>query len=209
MKYGAKNAMWAPFSGEDAAGALPGYGDVIPLDGVNETSDSLSFAEGSAYGDNTKKIGLKEFTSGTIAAKFVWLPISTLSVILGTATDNDDGQAYSDEDNPPYGGYGFISNRMDSNKNKFHEVVFYPKVQGSADSSSYATKADSITLEYDSLPFDILLPDCGLYKIEKRFATEAEAAGYLTALFKGTAAVPGLTSPTTDAATTTNASTST
>lgn len=197
MKYGAKGAMWAPFSGEDTANALPKYGEAVALDGINESSDSMTFAEGQAYGDNAKKISIKEFSSGTATTKFVWLPVDTLSAILGTATDDENGQAYGGEDDPPYGGYGFISNRMDSNKNKFYEVVFYPKVQGAADSSSYKSKEDSIALEYDSLPFTIFLPSCGIYKVEKRFATESEAANYLAALFAGTAAVPGLSAATT------------
>lgn len=202
MKYGAKNAMWAPFDSDtpDTAGALPTYGATYALDGVNESNDSLTFADASAYGDNLQKIVIKEFTSGTISAKFVWLPVATLSAMLGTDADDTDGQAYGSEDDQPYGGYGFISNRMDSNKNKFYEVVFYPKVQAAADSSDYKTKENSITLEYDSVPFTILVPECRKYKVEKRFSEESAAVAYLESLFAGTAAVPGLTTTTTSAA---------
>lgn len=208
MKYGVTNAMWAPLSEDTSESALPVYDKVIELDGVNESNDSLSLSEASAYGDNRKKITVKEFTDGTISAKFVYLPISTLHSILGTATDGEDGQSYGGDDDPPFGGYGFVSNRMDSAKNKFYEAVFYPKVQGAADSGNYKTKENSITLEYDSIPFDLLQPECGKYKVEKRFSTLAEAVTYLKGLFAGTAIAPGLekTSETSEAATTSETS---
>lgn len=199
MKYGAINAIWAKMESDASSSALPTYAtQTYALDGVNESNDTINYAEGSAYGDNKKKINIKEFSDGSIAAKFVWLPVDTASAILGTATDGENGQSFGGEDDPPYGGYGFISNRMDSNKNKFYEVVFYPKVQGSASSESYKTKENSITLEYDSISFDLLQPECGLYKLEKRFEDKSAAIGYLEGLFAGTSVAPGLETKTTE-----------
>lgn len=192
MRYGAKHAMWAPFLGDEPETGMPKYGPAVSLGGVNESNDTLNFAEASAYADNAQKIKIKEFANGTIASKMLHLLFSIGSQILGTDADDAEGRSYGEDDSAPYGGYGFFCSRMDANKKRYHEVVFYPKVQGSVEGSNYKTKEDQITLEYDSLAFDILCPNCGKYKIEKRFTTEAAAIAYLEGLFEGTSPVPGL-----------------
>lgn len=192
MRYGAKHAMWAPFLGDEPETGMPKYGPAVDLGGINESNDTINFAEASAYADNALKLKIKEFSNGTIAAKMLHLLFSVGSSILGTDADDTEGRSYGENDNAPFGAYGFFCSRMDANKKRYHEVVFYPKVQGSIEGSNYKTKEDQITLEYDSLAFDILCPNCGKYKIEKRFTTEAAAINYLLGLFKGTSEVPGL-----------------
>lgn len=198
MRYGAKYAKWAPWSGDDSdATKLPKYGEAEDMGGINESNDTLNFAEASAYADNAEKIYLKEFTNGTIAARMLHLPFKIGTKILGAAAGEaekptEDSRSYGGDDDPPYGGYGFYSCYMDANKKRTYGVVFYPKVQGSVESSNYKTKEDGITLEYDSISFRIMNPTCGKYKVEARFETEAEAIAYLDGLFAGTASVAGL-----------------
>lgn len=193
-RYGAKHAMWAPFDGAEPSSGMPKYGSPEDLGGLNESSDTLNFAEASAYADNAQKIYLKEFSNGTVSAKMLQVPFKTGSTILGTAQKDDgEGRAYGDDDDPPYGGYGFCSCNIDENKNRTYSVIFYPKVQGSVDGSTYKTKEDNITLEYDALSFNIMRPNCKKYKIEERFTSEEEAVAYLDGLFAGTSEVAGVT----------------
>lgn len=191
MKYGAKGAYWAPFSGDEPTDAMPTYGTAVEFGGINESAETLNFASASAYADNQKKLQLQEFSDGEVVAKALYQEIELQAAILGTATDSDGGQAFSGDDNQPYGGYGFYANKIDSSKNKYYEVVFYPKVQGSPEGTTYKTKEDGITLEYDSIKFLIYQCNYGKYKITKQFSTEAEAVSYLAALFAGTATIPG------------------
>lgn len=191
MRYGAKHAMWAPFSGAEPATGMPTYGEAKELGGLNESNDTLNFAEGSAYADNAEKIHLKEFTNGTIDTHELAVPFDLMAEILGTDAD-EGGLAYGGSDDAPFGGYGFIACYMDGNKKRTYGVIFYPKVQGSAASGNYKTKEDNITLEYDQIAFNILLPNCDKYKIEERFDTEEEAIAYLEGLFEGTSQVPGV-----------------
>lgn len=192
MRYGAKHAMWAPFKGNEPDNAMPTYGDVKSLGGINESNDTINFAEASAYADNAEKIHLKEFSNGTIDSRHLAVPFDLASEILGTAADELEGRSYGGDDDPPFGGYGFYSCYIDGNKKRTYGVIFYPKVQGSVASSNYKTKEDSITLEYDQLTFNILLPNCGVYKVEKRFDTEEEADNYLLGLFAGISEIPGI-----------------
>lgn len=191
MRYGAKGAYWAPFDGDEPKDEMPTYGPALEFGGINESNDTINFASASAYSDNQKKFEIKEFSNGTISTKTLDQPIPVASAILGTATDNDGGQAYGGDDDQPFGAYGFYCTRIDGNKKKYHEVVFYPKVQGSVEGSNYKTKEDGITLEYDSIQFNMYQANCGLYKITKRFNEESGAINYLAGLFTGTSAIPG------------------
>lgn len=192
-RYGAKHAMWAPFKGAEPSDGMPVYDTAEDLGGINESNDTINFAEASAYADNAEKIYLKEFTNGTIASRMLHVPFNTGSKILGTSQrEGAEGRSYGGDDDPPLGGYGFYSCYIDANKKRTYGVIFYPKVQGSVEGSNYKTKEDGITFEYDALAYRILLPNCGKYKIEERFDTEEEAIEYLEGLFSGASPVAGV-----------------
>lgn len=192
MRYGAEYAKWAPWSGAETSSALPEYGTPLEFGGINESTDTLNFAEASAFGDNQQKISVKEFSSGTVTAKAVDQPIACGAAIMGNAFSETTGvRVYSGDDNQPYGGYGFICNKMDSNSKKFYEVVFYPKVQGSPEGSSYKTKEDNVTLEYDSVAFKMATCDYRkIYKITATKTTLEDAKSYLDGLFAGSSEIP-------------------
>ena len=193
MRYGAKYAYWAPFEGDEPTdGSMPTYGTASEFGGINESNDTLTFADASAYADNLRKIYISEFTSGEISTKALYRDGTLTASIFGMGTDDDSGLSYSSTDDPPYGGYGFISNRMDANKDRYYEVVFYPKVQAKPASSNYKTKEDGITLEYEELTFAIFECNAEVYKVIKDFDTEDEAKSYLDGLFTGESAVPGV-----------------
>ena len=64
-------------------------------------------------------------------------------------------------------------------------------MQGSVEGSTSKTKENGITLEYDSIKFRIQACGKGVFKVEKRFDKEADAAEYLAGLFSGASAWPG------------------
>lgn len=190
MKYGSKGAKWAPMATEGTATAKPTYGDALEFDGLNEVNETLNMATGSAYGDNQEKIFLSEFSNGEATVKAVFISNELSEAILGTTGDSEGGLEYGQEDNQPFGAYGFYRTLMDAKKNKFYEVIFYPKVQGSLEGSTSKTKEDGVTLEYDAIKLRIQSCNNGTFKIEKRFDEETKAIEYLAGLFEGTSAWP-------------------
>lgn len=192
MRYGAKNARWAPWQGDEPEQGMPLYGKTEDMGGINESNDTINFAEASGYADNGEKVKVKEFANGTIDAKMLAVPFPVGSAILGTATHGQTGRAYGGDDHAPFGGYGFYSCYIDGANKRTYTVIFYPKVQGSTTGSNYKTKEDQIALEYDAISFNILLPKCGKYKVEEQFDTEEEAQEYLDGLFAGTSVVAGV-----------------
>lgn len=189
MKYGAARGTWAPMVSEGTKSVKPTYGEALAFDALNEFDETLNFATGSAYGDNQEKIFISEFANGEGTVKAVYIPAELSHAILGTQGDGEGG-AYRIDDNQTLGAYGFFRTLMDSKKNKFYEVNFYPKVQGSVEGSNSKSKEDGVTLEYDAIKFRIFACNKGEYKIDKRFASEADAIAYLDGLFAGTAAWP-------------------
>lgn len=134
MKYGAARGTWAPMVSEGTESVKPTYGEAMAFDALNEFDETLNFATGSAYGDNQEKIFISEFANGEGTVKAVYIPAKLYHAILGTQGD-DEGGAYRIDDNQPLGAYGFYRTLMDSKKNKYFEVNFYPKVQGSVEGS--------------------------------------------------------------------------
>ena len=189
MKYGAARGTWAPMVSEGTESAKPTYGEAMAFDALNEFDETLNFASGSAYGDNQEKIFISEFANGEGTVKAVYIPAELSHAILGTQGD-DEGGAYRIDDNQMLGAYGFCRTLMDSKKNKYFEVNFYPKVQGSIEGSNSKSKEDGVTLEYDAIKFRIFACNKGEYKIDRRFTSEAAAIDYLDGLFAGTAAWP-------------------
>lgn len=189
MKYGAARGTWALMISEGTKSVKPAYGEAMEFDGLNEFDETLNFATGSGYGDNQEKIFISEFANGEGTVKAVYIPAKLSHAILGTQGD-DEGGAYRIDDNQPLGAYGFYRTLMDSKKNKYFEVNFYPKVQGSVEGSNSKTKEDGVTLEYDAIKFRIFACNKGEYKVDKRFASEAEAIAYLNGLFEGTVKWP-------------------
>lgn len=189
MKYGAEGAKWAPMVSEGTETAKPTYGEAMEFDGLNEFNETLNIAEGSAYGDNKEKINVSEFSNGEGTVKAVYISTKLFQAILGTQ-GNEKGSAYRIDDNQALGAYGFYRTLMDSNKNKFYEVIFYPKVQGSVEGSNSKTKEGGINLEYDAIKLRILACNKGEYKIDQRFDKKEDAIAYLAGLFAGTAAWP-------------------
>lgn len=189
MKYGAKGGKWAPMQTEGTALEKPVYGEAMEFDGLNEFDEALNFATGSAYGDNQEKIFISEFANGEGTVKAVYIPAELSHAILGTQ-GNDKGGAYRIDDNQALGAYGFYRTLMDSQKNKYFEVNFYPKVQGTVEGSNSKSKEDGVTLEYDAIKFRIMACKRGEYKVDQRFDSEEKAIAYLDGLFAGTAVWP-------------------
>lgn len=189
MKYGAAGGKWAPMVSEGTKSTKPTYGEAMAFDGLNEFDETLNFATGSAYGDNQEKIFISEFANGEGTVKAVYIPAELSHAILGTQGD-DEGGAYRIDDNQTLGAYGFYRTLMDSRKNKYFEVNFYPKVQGSVEGSNSKSKEDGVTLEYDAIKLRIFACNKGEYKVDRRFTSEEEAIAYLTGLFEGTSEWP-------------------
>lgn len=195
--YGAMNAMWAPFTGTEPAASEkkpPTYGEAVSIGSLNQTDDKLSFAEASAYGDNGRKIYLRRFKDGTVDATSVDTDADTLSAIYGCSVDEKGSMAHGGADNAPYGGYGFLINRIDEDNKDYYQGIFYPKVKGGVnDSNTYATRGENITIALDKIHFSMNEANCGKYKVEgPRMDTEAEAMAWLSGLFTGTTKIPGL-----------------
>lgn len=158
MKYGAKGGKWAQMLSEGTTTVKPTYGEVMAFEGLNEFDETLNMATGSAHGDNQEMIYISEFSNGEGTVKAVYIPAELASQILGTQTNDKGGMAYRTDDNQPLGAYGFYRTIMDPRKNKYYEVNFYPKVQGSVEGANSKTKEDGVTLEYDAIKFGSWLP---------------------------------------------------
>ena len=169
-KYGAKYLRWAPFAETEPdadAAAFPKYGDPISLGSLVKVTDSPSFNEAKAFGDNALEELVNGFKECGVAVEVTELANSVASAVLGAKIESEGGKdlVFSTEDNAPYGGLAFYINKMVKGVKSYHGI-YYPKAKAAMQGTEYATKGDSITLTGGALNFTAAAPANGKWKVE-------------------------------------------
>ncbi len=183
-KYGAKYLRWAPFAETEPdadAASFPKYGDPISMGSLVKVTDSPSFNEAKAFGDNALEEHVNEFKECGVAVEVTELANSVASAVLGAKIESEGGKdlVFSTEDNAPYGGLAFYINKMVKGVKSYHGI-YYPKAKAAMQGTEYATKGDSITLTGGALNFTAAAPANGKWKVESDdFPTEKEAKDWV------------------------------
>lgn len=191
MEYGAKMIQWAPFasSNPEPDGSVPHYGTPTNLGALNKATETINWAEASAYGDNARKAYIKEFKDGQLAVETLYIPIATMAKLVGgTVESGSEANLHlGSEDAPPYGGLAFYVSAMTDGGDKYYQAIWYPKVKAGLDAKDYSTKGDSIVLNNAKLTFAVQACKTGDWKIlSPEFDTEAEAVSWINDKIKAT-----------------------
>ena len=191
-KYGAKYLQWAAFAetAPDAVStAYPKYGTPMNLGALVRVTDTPSFNEAKAYGDNVLKEHVNEFKECGVAVELTELSNTVASAVLGATINEeaDNDLEFSAEDNAPYGGLAFYINKMVDGV-KFYHGIYYPKLKAAMQGTEYATNGDSITLTGGALNFTASAPACGKWKVDSDdFTTEEDAKAWVDEKIKAAA----------------------
>ena len=190
MKYGAKGIMIAPFAAEnpEPEGAVPNYETPFNLGELNRVSDSPSYSEAKAYGDNALKRYVNEFKEVPIEVDVLDVTNEIAGKVLGAKLDEGatGDLRFTSEDNPPYCGMSFYVNELLAAGVKKFKGICYPKVKATMQGEEYTTKGDSITLAAKKLRFMGSACNDNTWKIEsKYFDTEAEAINWTKNILGG------------------------
>lgn len=191
-KYGAKYLQWAPLATESPDAletAFPKYGTPMNLGALVKVTDTPTFNEAKAYGDNALKEHINEFKECGVAVELVELSNEVASAVLGSTinAEAENDLEFSAEDNAPYGGLAFYINKMVDGV-KYYHGIYYPKLKAAMQGTEYSTKGDSITLAGGALNFTAAAPANGKWKVESDdFHTEAEAKAWVDEKIKASA----------------------
>lgn len=190
-KYGCAYAKWAPFkeSGADeSASAFPKYGTPLSPGKLVKVTDSPSFNEAKAFGDNALAEYVNEFKECGVNVEVTEIANAVASAIFGATIDGTSNDLeFSSSDNAPYGGLAFYTCLMDGGK-KYYQGVYYPKLKAAMTGTEYATKGESITLATGSMNMVASAPANGKWKVlSERMDTEAEAKAWVDGLVKASA----------------------
>lgn len=193
MKYGAKGIMLALFASEnpEPAGAMPNYDEVFSLGELNRVSDSPSYSEAKAYGDNALKRYVNEFKEVPIDVEVLDVTNEVASKVLGAKLDSGSSAnlRFTSEDNPPYCGMSFYVNELMASNVKKYKGICYPKVKATMQGEEYTTKGDSITLTSKKLRFMGAACNDNTWKIESPYYdTEEEAINWTKSILGAAAA---------------------
>jgi hypothetical protein len=179
--YGAKYIKFAPIANEPATD-LPTYHNAIVLSELQKVSDNPSFNEASQPGDNRTVEYVSEFKEADVDVEITDLDNDMQQGVLGASfagSGEDKDLEFGIDDNPPYGGLGFVNCRIRKNV-KSYQGILYSKVKATMQGEEYSTKGDSITLAGGKLKFKSLAPEYGKWKVKSPyFASEAEAKAWV------------------------------
>ena len=185
--YGAKYLQWAPINAETST-AAPTYGEAMNLGPLVRVSDSPSYNEAKAYGDDVLQEYVNEFNECPVDVEVTELPMEAAAAITGAKLEsNGEGQdlAFGANDNAPHGGLAFyISKQVKGVKS--YQGVFYTKLKAAMQGEEYSTKAGSITLANSKMRFLAMSPAFGPWKVKSTsFPTEEAAKAWVDAKLAG------------------------
>ena len=186
---GVRYAKWAPVTNEPAS-AVPQYGDVESLGALVSVNDTPNYQEVKQYGDDIAKNTVAGFKDCTLACEVTEMATQTAGKLFDATyvagTGSDPGTlTFKDDDEPPYGGFGFIrSVYTDANGNQY-AGTYYPKVKAVPQGKTYTTKGETIAFTGDTFQFTAIRCNSGAWKEESEpFATESAAQDWVDARVK-------------------------
>ncbi len=190
-KFGLSSFLYAPL--EEAKGT---YGSVAKLAGAISHKEALTMGSGAVFADNVKKYEDNSVTGGKLTLGVEDDDPTIFGPLLGrkkrkVSTGSEaEKEVYigNSEDIPIPVGFGFIEYGR-SEKRKFYEVNFYPKVVFYPYDRESETKKENTDFKTPSIEGTLYNIQNGDYKYENRFDTLLEAVQVLYGLF-GVTEVP-------------------
>lgn len=190
MDYGAMYIKWAEFAKENAEtdGKLPKYQEAMEVGALNKATDAPAFNEAKGYGSNALKVYVNKFKENVINVEVTEILRPVMSAISGSAIEDGThkNMRFRTSDKAPYGGLGFLVNKILDDGRDVCMGVFYPKVKAMLQGTEYNTNGENITLATGKLQFTGAAAMSGDWKIESDyFDTEEEAKAWVDGMFTG------------------------
>ena len=186
---GVRYAKWAPISNEPD-NALPQYSDVVALPGLEQVSDTPNFYDVKQYGDDVARNIEAGFKDCDLACQVNEMEVQTAGKMYGATfaagSGSDPGTlTYSENDKPPFGGFGFITSQYtEANGNQF-AGTYYPKVKAVPQGRNLQTKGETVAFAGDPFKLTAIRCNSGAWKEESEpFDTEAAAPAWVDARVK-------------------------
>lgn len=182
---GLQYSVYAPLTENEAAGTFS-YGTGKRGRKFINADIKLNISDVKLYADDNVAESVKEFIDGTATIGQDELTTDMREDLLGnTATtitvgeeENIDEISSSDEDTPPYVGFGFVQSKK-IDKVRQYRAVFLTKVQFGEPDETAATKGQTVTWQTPSIVGTIMRRIDGVWKEEITVPSLATATAWL------------------------------
>lgn len=181
-KMGATNPRYAKVAKREA-GKIPVYdGTVTQFSELVAVTEALDYAEASFYSNNRKSESNRSFKGCTLTYDNKGLPQAVVADIYGAEFNDEDELEYGSADAAPRIGFTFFR-ELEDEGTRYYEGVFYPDCKASIGNATDNTRGENITYNGETTTLDAYALDDlkGRWKIEKIFATAAEADAWCVA----------------------------
>ena len=181
--YGANNIRWGKLVSDADASKLPTYEPALSMGPLTSVTDSVTFASGENHGSDELQDFIEEFVKIDVDVVSTDIPEAASVAFLGLTKGEDGILHFNKDDDPPYGGVGFIARRgrklSDNTYKKYFRVMIYPMVKGRRSNVSAGTKTGSISFTNDNAHFTGKTCASGDYVAQQDFETMAAALAFL------------------------------
>ena len=177
---GVRCAKWAPITNEPA-NALPQYGDVVDLPGLEQVNDTPNFYDVKQYGDDVARNIEAGFKDCGLACQVNEMAVQTAGKLYGATYAAGTGSApgtltYKDDDKPPFGGFGFITSQYVEAVGNQYAGTYYPKVKAVQQGKNLQTKGETIVFGSDAFQLTAIRCNSGAWREESEPFSTLEGA---------------------------------
>ena len=186
---GCRYFKWAPITNEPA-GALPQYGDVLHLEGLESVNDDPQYNEAKQSGDDHVRNHIVAFKECPLTCGLNEIQLAHYAAMIGaTYTPGASGApgtiVENIDDAPPAGGCGFITSVYTDDDGYQYCGEYYPKVKAVKQGRNRTTKGDTINLTGRSFKLNAVACESGDWHEESDpFDTEDAAKAWVDARVK-------------------------
>lgn len=135
------------------------------------------------YGDNRAVETDTSVTGGTTSVEINEMVNAIYSLLLGHTYDKEQDTIVCNKDDiAPFVGLGAVGISR-SNRKNFYTAKAYKKVQFKEPNDENATQQETLSFTHTTLEGNMFVPEDGVWKEQKTFATLKEAKDWLNEMF--------------------------
>lgn len=187
-KFGLVYSAFGKITADETDGAHPTYGTLTDLGAAVKAYLTINHAEGTLYGDDVKRLAVKEFTGATLEAETLLNDLEVDATLFGsTYSSTDKTSTDKAEDAANYGGYAYVQKLKDASNKTIYRAVWLYKVLPTLTNDNSDTKADGLTFAHKAVTYDVSADQTGAWRVRQDFDSLAAAKTWLGKVAAGTA----------------------
>ena len=175
---GVRHLVIAKMASESST-AAPTYGKALEIGATNQINFTRNTNNATADGDDAQVANITMTTGGSLEWQGWGVPKETVEVIYGHTLSEDGIVGEKMGDLAPYCGVGYIRTIANKANEWSYKAYWYWKAQAVQGNEEATTSGTNLSLNSDTVTFNVVQPSYGTFRDYGDFDTEAAAIAWL------------------------------